>query len=115
MTAKVHNPRVPPEWLALAIAVVGNSPPLDGAACRGRAELFDLQPRRAADRAHRESQALTLCAACQALSACQRWLDTLPAWQRPVGIVAGQVIRPAPGSQPAGRRRGRPPGHRPAG
>jgi hypothetical protein len=84
--------------LALLRAAIAPLPDLTGAACVGRSDLFDLRPVDSDDRAYRE--ALALCARCPALGACRAWFTSLPAAQRPVGVIAGCVHKP--------RGRGRP-------
>ena len=75
---------------------VGLAPSLPGAKCRGRHSLFDD----GATGEHpdvvnqRHVQALELCALCPVLTRCEDWLDSLPTSQRPVGVVAGQLVRP---------------------
>ena len=101
--------RVPPEYLALAMVIVGDSPPLPGALCRGHPDTFD--PHARMDR--RRAEALTLCGRCPVLGECKAWVDRLPEWRRPVGVVGGQVRSERRGvSTATGRRRGRPPKHR---
>jgi WhiB family transcriptional regulator, redox-sensing transcriptional regulator len=77
--------------LAAAITPVPN---LKGAACAGRSDLFDPARYHSADRAHREARALAICARCPALGACRAWFASLPAAQRPFGVIAGRVHRP---------------------
>jgi WhiB family redox-sensing transcriptional regulator len=69
-------------------------PNLEGAACAGRSDLFDLVPSDSAERAHSEARALAICARCTVLGACRAWFASLPAAQRPVGVIAGRVHRP---------------------
>lgn len=76
----------------LLLALAG-APALVGARCRGRSHLFDeAQPDEDPDTTtFRHQHALTLCRGCTALASCQRWFDTLPARQRPPGVVAGRA------------------------
>lgn len=65
-------------------------PDLHGAACAGRPELFDV-----ADRHDPTAQAAkAICATCPVLGACRQWLNSLPRWGRPCGIVAGRYVSP---------------------
>nr|WP_220096340.1 WhiB family transcriptional regulator [Mycolicibacterium fortuitum] len=48
---------------------------------------------------YRTTAAKALCATCPALSACRSWLESLPAQERPTGVVAGLVIK-RPGGTP---------------
>ena len=73
-------------------AAITSLPNLTGAACTGRSDLFDLQPWHSDDRAYRE--ALALCARCPVLAACRAWFASLPAAERPDGVIAGRVHRP---------------------
>jgi WhiB family redox-sensing transcriptional regulator len=98
---------VPPEWLALAQIIVANMPRLENAACAGRWGLFDHHRHKDPHRVTDEASALQLCAHCPALTACKAWVQGLPVWQRPTGVVAGQVVQPPKGSLPTGRPRGR--------
>jgi hypothetical protein len=84
--------------LSLLRAAIAPLPDLTGAACVGRSDLFDLRPVDSDDRVYRE--ALALCARCPVLDACRAWFASLPAAQRPVGVIAGRVHKP--------RGRGRP-------
>jgi WhiB family redox-sensing transcriptional regulator len=69
-------------------AAITPSPALTGAACAGRSDLFDLA---AGSQRHRE--ALALCARCPVLGVCRAWFASLPAAERPVGVIAGRVHR----------------------
>lgn len=73
------------EFLAGLAAAV---PPLNGARCRGRFELFD----RAVTKADARDAALHICDQCPALDACREWVSGLPTRERPAGVIAGQVI-----------------------
>ena len=72
-------------------AAIAPLPDLTGAACAGRGDLFDLRPVHSDHRAYRE--ALALCARCPVLGACRAWFASLPAAERPVGVIAGRVHR----------------------
>lgn len=73
-------------WLAAMASV----PPLRGALCRGKSELFDAED--PAD--PRTEQALALCTRCPALLACTAGVDGLPARQRPHVRCRGPVAPP---------------------
>ena len=77
--------------ISLLRAAIAQLPDLTGAACTGRSDLFDLQPLDSDDRAYRE--ALALCARCSVLDACRAWFASLPAAQRPGGVIAGRIHR----------------------
>jgi WhiB family redox-sensing transcriptional regulator len=71
---------------------LGGMPALPGARCVGHHALFDPAHQGegpAAEDRHR--QALRLCAACPALDACHEWMRSLPARQRPDGVIAGTI------------------------
>ena len=68
-------------------------PQLAGARCVGRHEMFDPRDAYDPDRDDIESRALQVCRRCPALPDCSAWFDSLPATQRPVGVVAGRVNR----------------------
>lgn len=70
-----------PELLAAWAAAC---PPLPGALCRGRHELFD------GDTAADQAAARQLCKQCPALAACRDWLTTTQS--PPAGVVA-QIVR----------------------
>jgi WhiB family redox-sensing transcriptional regulator len=72
-------------------ATITQLPDLTGAACAGRSDLFDLA---AGPPRHRE--AIALCARCPVLAACRAWFASLPAAERPVGVIAGRVHRRGP-------------------
>lgn len=81
-----------PELLAGLAAAV---PPLPGARCRDHAQLFDRtvwQRDRQKDTREARTAALAVCHQCPALDRCRAWLDGLPADQRPIGVVAGQIV-----------------------
>lgn len=67
-------------------------PDLPGARCRGRWELFDAGIEKHADAHYAREAAKKLCQVCPALHCCTAWIDSLPAHQRPVGVVAGRYI-----------------------
>jgi len=77
--------------ISLPRAAIAPLPDLTGAACAGRGDLFDLRPVHSDHRAYRE--ALALCARCPVLGACSAWFASLPAAERPVGVIAGRVHR----------------------
>ena len=79
-------------------AAIAPLPDLTGAACAGRSDLFDLK---AGSLRHRT--ALAMCARCPVLAACRAWFASLPAAERPAGVVAGRVH--APKGPPGGKRR----------
>jgi len=79
--------------LDLLLAALG-TPHLDGAACRGRWNIFDQSSEPRA-----EQLALSLCHECPALVDCRRWIDSLPRAMRPTGVVAGRVVV---GQRPSG-------------
>lgn len=86
-------PAVPVDPVLTALIAEVNTPRLDGAACVGRASLFDeAQPNEdGAAAAQRQLQALALCRGCPVLDACREWVASLPPRQRPPGVVAGRV------------------------
>lgn len=79
-------------WLGL-MSAAGGTPYLEGAACRGRPELFDLELK-----ANRElvERAQHMCRRCPALGACAAWIAATPAYLRPAGVVAGELLGPPP-------------------
>lgn len=92
-----------PDWTTMR-ALLAGIPDLDGARCKGRADLFertvseyriDGQPASASTElvANARSEALRICnVECPMVDACRAWLGALPAAQRPRGVVAGLVI-----------------------
>ncbi len=79
------------------LQLAATAPPLPGARCRGRWELFDAtvsvgrngDPE---DLDYVRNAALRLCHQCPSLDACSAWLASLPVNGRPLGVVAGQVV-----------------------
>lgn len=73
--------------------VLGGAPSLPGARCRGKAHLFDeAGPNETVETTTaRHHQALGLCPACPALTACTTWLDSLPPGNRPPGVIAATL------------------------
>jgi hypothetical protein len=102
-----------PDDLTDLLSALAGTPRLEGAACVGRHELFDLRDISDPDRAEVEARGVKICLTeCGAYSQCRDWIQSLPARQRPSGVVAGVVRRPrtpAPvGRMPGSGRRGRP-------
>lgn len=101
--ADTRTPVHPPTFTSvteLLAELAAGIPALRGARCVGSHELFDAaitaerngrpeEAREARDYARRA--ALELCAQCPALDPCRAWLDSLPAPQRPPGVIAGRV------------------------
>jgi WhiB family redox-sensing transcriptional regulator len=86
---------VPGRPMSLPTLVIESLPDLAGAACAGRSDLFDWK---AGSQRHRS--ALRMCAGCPVLAACRAWFASLPAAQRPFGVVAGSVHRPKKSAHP---------------
>lgn len=76
------------------LADLAAAPRLPDAACRGLGELFDRAAGKSQAKDTREARtvALDLCHACPTLHGCRAWLDGLPPDQRPLGVVAGQIV-----------------------
>ena len=70
---------------------LGDIPDLAGARCRNRHELFD-QAIEGSSAIFARRAARQVCASCPALEACGAWVEALPQYQRPRGIVAGRLI-----------------------
>ena len=85
-------------WLGL-MSAAGGTPRLEGAVCRGRAEVFDLSLK--ADPELVE-YATHLCRSCPALKPCEAWIAATAAHGRPAGVVAGQLLGPPPAPPRAG-------------
>lgn len=77
-------------------AALDGIPDLPGARCRGHENLWDLY-----DDLDAADYCVDLCKRCPALAACEHWFDSLPAPQRPYGVVAGKVRRPRSKTKPA--------------
>jgi len=75
------------------VIALGGAPSLPGARCRGRHRLFDpaAEHESILTVQARHAQALGLCEHCPALTRRQEWVATLPANQRPRGVVAGTI------------------------
>jgi hypothetical protein len=61
--------------------------------CRGHPDVFD-PPEHGddhTDTAERIAFAVKACRRCPALAACKAWFNSLPAKERPTGVVAGRV------------------------
>lgn len=69
-------------------------PDLHDAACRGRAEVFDIEDGRR-DR-QQIARARAICQSCPVLGDCRDWLASLPRPARPSGVVAGRYVAPPP-------------------
>ncbi len=76
----------PSAWADLG-AAIGVVPHLDGP-CKGNATAFDAD-----GSAEQIAFSVECCLQfCGCLPECRRWLDSLPASKRPVGVVAGELI-----------------------
>lgn len=71
-------------WVDLLVLVLRGLPPLPGAACVGKAELFE------SDRPADVATAGSLCERCPSLDPCRAWVSSLSYEARPTGIVAGR-------------------------
>ncbi|OBJ24619.1 hypothetical protein [Mycobacterium sp. 1245801.1] len=75
-------------WQAL-VGALAAVPSLPGAKCAGRWDLFDVT-----DSEDERAEAAThLCNTCPALTKCRTWFDGLPPGRRPIGVVAGRVVK----------------------
>jgi hypothetical protein len=75
-------------WSSLSGARVG-TPELKGGRCVGEWEIFDNEH----GSAELEEYAINLCQACPALAECRSWFESLKPSKRPIGVVAGRVVR----------------------
>ena len=91
--------------LAEMLAGIANGTPrLAGALCRGRAEEFDAD---FDGRPRAELRAVAaVCHRCPCFVDCSVWLHGLPWDRRPVGVVAGRLIRPPKEHRERQRRSG---------
>jgi hypothetical protein len=73
-------------------------PTLTGAKCKGKHTIFDPPERGGVSRSQvmNQERALRMCRRCPCLAECRRFYDSLPARQRPTGVVAGRVIHSGP-------------------
>lgn len=87
---------MPTESADLLAALLG-APPLPGALCAGRANLFDPQDveggENHANAAERHDRAIGLCRICPALTDCRTWATTLVDGEVS-GVVAGEFRKP---------------------
>jgi WhiB family transcriptional regulator, redox-sensing transcriptional regulator len=72
---------------SLLHAITDDAPRLETGLCVGDAPHWDGDDPTTVD------QVVWLCEQCSVLSACRSWLHSLPAGKRPVGVVAGEVVR----------------------
>jgi WhiB family redox-sensing transcriptional regulator len=63
-------------------------PELRGARCRGKWSIFDET-----ECPETTEYALNQCAMCECRPECVRWFESLKPSKRPVGVVAGRVVR----------------------
>ncbi len=81
-----------PDTVSLLGSILQDAPPLRGAACVGRAELFDID---ASPDHHAEAR--DICRSCPVLAQCGAWATAHP--RRISGVVAGRRFvgpRPTP-------------------
>lgn len=83
--------------LAELLADLAAAVHLPDASCRGHAQLFDRTAGKsqATDTREARTTALALCHTCPDEQACRAWIDSLAPDQRPIGVVAGQIVNPA--------------------
>ncbi len=71
-------------------------PPLPGASCRDHVTTFDKAVTNYNYRTVRvtpaQRRALAVCHECPALAACRTWVDGLAPEQRPLSVVAGELV-----------------------
>lgn len=85
-------------WEGLASSLSG-IPDLPGAACRGRCDLFDpereREPGQSPEDPHdRHQLAKSICVnECPCMDACRSYVESLSPSKRPIGVVAGKVVR----------------------
>ncbi|WP_204806745.1 hypothetical protein [Mycobacterium riyadhense] len=100
----------PLETLAAAL---GGMPDMPEARCRGRHELFDPPgdgvAREDPAEVQRRTKARALCHGCPEFRRCREWLDSLPSWRRPGGIVAARDLDIEPPPPRDEKRPRRPP------
>lgn len=83
-----------PEALSLLTEILHGTPSLPDAVCRDWPLVFDAATYRTDEPdmdAYVIGTAVRLCNACPALDRCRAWLDSLPASDRPPGVVAGRI------------------------
>lgn len=85
--------------IADLFAELAFAPRLDGALCRGKADIWDMPPPPTRDpdpddTAQRITFAIGACQRCPALSRCRAWVSGLRPSQRPAGVVAGELCEP---------------------
>jgi hypothetical protein len=72
-----------PGWVPLLETVLAQSPPLPGALCRGRPDIFDATDE------NRRTEAIALCQHCPELDRCRAWAAALP-HNGIHGVIAGE-------------------------
>ncbi|KUH90634.1 hypothetical protein AU187_24490 [Mycobacterium sp. IS-1556] len=87
-----------PEAIALLARILHGVPVLPGALCPDHPHVFytSSDTTDPETRDYAATTAIRLCKACPALEACRDWLDSLPAAERPLGVVAGRISTPQP-------------------
>lgn len=80
------------EQINQLIAAV-RAPKLPGALCRNRARLFDEAEAGEDPEAvvERHERAAAMCRLCPVLGPCNEWAASLPARERPPGVLAGAI------------------------
>lgn len=72
--------------VGLLSAILGGTPKLEGAHCKGKSEIWDET-----SCPELIEYAVNHCLSCRAQQECARWLDGLPKSKQPIGIVAGRA------------------------
>lgn len=85
--------------------ILAGLPKLSGAACVGRAEIFaPAEPDEPDEHVeYRHRHAAAICSTCPALTECREWADSLPARDRPPGVLAGVIPEARPGRPMKGK------------
>ncbi|TAM68295.1 hypothetical protein [Mycobacterium sp.] len=79
------------DQLAALLGAAAAAPRMRDAACRNETWLSDVEARSC--RATIDS-GIDVCLGCRHMQQCSDWVDSLPADQRPRGVVAGRLVDP---------------------
>lgn len=93
----------------VAYQMFGSAPPyLPGAKCVGEHKLFDATAYRSLmnldehyeySSDYARTEAKKICASCPALDMCRQWVKGLRSYDRPSGVVAGEMYSRVPDSR----------------
>lgn len=87
----IHGHTLWPQRSSVDLAsVLMSTPAMPGAACRGKAELFDAAVGAGAEAQQAQRRCVAVCSGCPSIEVCRQWASGLPERERQaLGVVGG--------------------------